>query len=636
MDGSLSTALYARVSSQRQADELTIRSQVSAIKQRIKEDEVTVEEELCFLDEGYSGSTLERPALERLRDVAYCGGIDRLYVHSPDRLARKYVYQVLLLEEFKKHGVDVVFLNLDPQNHSPEGDLLLQVQGMIAEYERAKILERTRRGRRFAARQGKVSAIGHAPYGYRYVRKQEGDGEARFDIVLDEARVVREIFTWVAVEGLSLGEVARRLSEQEVPTATSKARWDRATIRGILMNPAYTGTARYPKTRLFPRIPGRRPKRGDPRVPRQEKVSRAVSPEEQEPIRVPAIINREMFDAAAERLQENRRRHREQKQGAEHLLSGLLVCHCCGSAYCGQRLRRKASGPYVYYHCLGTDKYRHGGRAICENPSLPGSSLEESVWSDVCALLKDPGRLKRELERRLEKAPTNMLDTTQLQKSIAQLKQRIGRLIDGYENGWLDKSDFERRIQRAKERLAREEEILDHHQRESLDDEELRLVASRFETFAAQIADGLEHADFATRRRLLRLLVDRIEVDRDEVRIVYKVQPRPFAPSPASRGILQDCLKCHTTLSGLEPGVRTETQGGTPRLRRCVYPGLQAVTLSASNWRNVATQPPLIAATASSWSRPRISEPSPPFTPVRWIRRITKRSCCGSTQPCVP
>src|SRR5438132_12747301 len=245
MDQTLSIALYARVSSQRQADELTICSQVAALRQRIEQDGLMLQEELCFLDEGYSGNTLLRPALERFRDLTHCGAVDQVYVHSPDRLARKYVYQMLLLEEFVREGVQVIFLNHNPQDRSAEGDLLLQMQGMIAEYERAKILERTRRGRRFAARQGKVSVLAHAPRGYRYVTKHAGDGVARFDVVLAEARVVREIFTWVGVEGLSLGEVVQRLSEQGIETPSGKPRWDRATIRRILVNPAYTGTARH-------------------------------------------------------------------------------------------------------------------------------------------------------------------------------------------------------------------------------------------------------------------------------------------------------------------------------------------------------------------------------------------------------
>ena len=127
---------YARVSSEQQAKENTIASQLEALKQRMRQDGTTLEEELCFIDEGYSGSTLLRPSLERLRDVAAAGGLDRLYVHSPDRLARKYAYQVLLIDELRRCGVEAILLNRTIGT-APEDDLLLQVQGMVAEYERA-------------------------------------------------------------------------------------------------------------------------------------------------------------------------------------------------------------------------------------------------------------------------------------------------------------------------------------------------------------------------------------------------------------------------------------------------------------------------------------------------------------------
>jgi site-specific DNA recombinase len=546
MEDKLSIAIYARVSSQRQAEDLTIQSQLAAIKKRIQDDGLHHNEELCFLDEGYSGATLVRPALEQLRDASWAGSVDRLYVHSPDRLARKYAYQVVLLEEFQKHDVEIVFLNHDPQEHpSAEGNLLLQMQGMISEYERAKILERTRRGRRFAARQGKVSAIAHAPYGYRYVSKYEGDGEARWDIVLEQAGLAKEMFAWVGLEGFSLGDVVRRLAERGIQTSTGKARWDRATVRGILRNPAYMGTARYGKTRLFPRKSSNRTNRGAPEVPRREKVAKPTSIEEQEPITVPALVSCELFDAVADQLEENRRRYRQQKKGSEFLLGGLLICHRCGSAYCGRRLPRKSSDTrYVYYRCIGTDKYRYGGEAICNNKSVNGERLESSVWSDVCALLQNPERLHQEFERRLEGPTTESLDTSHLKESITRLKRRIARLIDAYENGWLDKSDFEPRIRRAKERLLHEEETLVEHHRDITSEHELRLLVGQFETFARQITDGLDDADFQTKRKLLRLLIKRIEVDEDEVRIVYKVQPPPFVSSPDKRGgFLQDCLK---------------------------------------------------------------------------------------------
>src|SRR5713226_1851527 len=206
-------ALYARVSSERQAEANTIASQVAELRQRIAQDGCTIQEEDCFVDDGVSGSILVRPALERLRDQVAHGAVDRLYVLAPDRLARKAAYQAVLVDELTKAGVEMVFLN-HALGKSPEDDLLLQVQGVIAEYERAKIMERARRGKLHAARQGSVNVLGGAPFGYRYITLQEGGGQARYQVVLEEARVIQQIFTWVGAEHVSLSEVCRRLEKQ--------------------------------------------------------------------------------------------------------------------------------------------------------------------------------------------------------------------------------------------------------------------------------------------------------------------------------------------------------------------------------------------------------------------------------------
>jgi site-specific DNA recombinase len=245
----LRVAFYARVSSDHQAEEGTIASQVADLQQRIAADGGRTEPDLEFLDDGYSGATLLRPALERLRDQAAQGMIDRLYVLSPDRLARKYAYQFLVLDELRHAGVEVVFLN-HALGQSPEDDLLLQVQGVIAEYERAKISERSRRGKLHAARTGQVSVLGGAPYGYRYVSKQAGGGQARYEIVIAEARVVQQIFAWVARERLSLRAVCRRLSEQGTPSPSGRPRWPSASVARLLSNPAYKGSAGFGKSRL--------------------------------------------------------------------------------------------------------------------------------------------------------------------------------------------------------------------------------------------------------------------------------------------------------------------------------------------------------------------------------------------------
>ena len=345
---------------------------------------------------------------------------------------------------------------------------------------------------------------------------------------------------------------------------TGNTRWDRATIRGILTQPAYTGTAKYGKTRLCPRENPRRPKRGDPPVPRQEKVAKATAPSEQEDIAVPALISAELFTEAAAKLQENRQRYREHKKGTEYLLGGLLVCQRCGSAYCGRR-HRLPGREYRYYRCLGTDRYRHGGearvptracRAGSRRPCGRISALVEGSRTSPARVRSAAGHAG-EPERRWRGA---------LRKSIGRLKLRVGRLIDAYENGWVDKAEFQPRIQRTKEQLAREQAALAQYEREAAGNEELRLVFGDFTAFAQQMSKGLEKADFATRRKLLRLLVNRIQVDQDEVRIVYKVQPRPFALGPGSGAFLQDCLNslCSSQGSGLTVPAPASCRAGGP------------------------------------------------------------------------
>ena len=317
-------ALYARVSSDQQSEAKTIESQVADLRTRIAATGATLSAELEFIDNGYSGATLIRPALERLRDVAAAAGIDQLYVHCPDRLARNYAHQVLLLEEFLRAGVEVIFLNREV-GQTPEDQLLLQVQGMIAEYERAKILERSRRGKRHGAQVGKVSVLGGAPYGYRYVSKQEGAGEARFEIVWEEARVVRQIFEWVGRDRCSIGEVRRRLEAAKEQTRTGKTVWDRATIGGMLHNPAYKGEAAFGKTVIEPLRPRLRAQRGRPLQPKHAYSHQDVPPDQWMSIPVPALVDAALFDAVQEQLQENRQRARVPQRGAKYLLQGLIV-----------------------------------------------------------------------------------------------------------------------------------------------------------------------------------------------------------------------------------------------------------------------------------------------------------------------
>ena len=327
-----SVALYARVSSEQQAQVQTIQSQLAALRERIKQEGGGLSVEHEYIDAGYSGSTLLRPALERLRDAVAAGEIERLYVLCPDRLARRYAYQVMLIDEFEQAGVELVFLN-HGFGSSPEDELLVQVQGMIAEYERAKMLERSRRGKRHKAQQGCVNVLSGAPYGYRYIALAEGGGQARYEIVEEPAQVVAQIFQWVGGERLSIGEVRRRLSAAGIPTPRGKQGWDRATIWGILKNPAYKGQAAFGKTRAGELRARLRAQRGRSLQPRRARSSYDVPAEQWFSIPVPTLVNEALFETVQAQLEENRRRARSGQRGAKYLLQGLVVCACCGYAY---------------------------------------------------------------------------------------------------------------------------------------------------------------------------------------------------------------------------------------------------------------------------------------------------------------
>ena len=390
----LRVAIYARVSGEQQAKDDTIASQLEAVTQRIASDALECEPELCFLDDGYSGDILARPGLERLRDQAAAGVIDRLYVLDPDRFSRKYAYQVLILEELTRFGVEVVFLH-NPPGRGPEENLLLQVQGMIAEYEGAKIMERRRRGKQYAARHGSVNVLSGAPYGYRYVSKHEGGGAARYQVVADEAWVVRQIFEWVGQERCSIGEVCRRLRRDGVPTRTGKSAWDRSVIWSHLKNPAYKGTAAFGKTRSAQSSRSASAPRRPPEQP-SGPISRIdTSSEDQTLIAVPGLVSEELFGAVQAQLEENRQRRRDRPRGGRYLLQGLVVCKRCGYGCYGKpvsRVSAKGKVPYAYYRCTGSDAYRFGGHARCWNKPLRTDVLDAAIWEDVRHLLSEPER----------------------------------------------------------------------------------------------------------------------------------------------------------------------------------------------------------------------------------------------------
>ena len=523
-------AFYARVSTESQTRDNSIASQIAALQERIAADGFQFEPDHAYVDDGHSGASLLRPALERLRDAAAAGTVERIYVLAPDRLARRYAHQVLLIEEFRRCGAEVVFLNR-PIGGTPEDDLLLQVQGVIAEYERARILERSRRGRRHAARSGLVSAFTGAPFGYRYVPRDHGGGTARFEVIEDEARVVRLIFAWVGCERLSLREVCRRLDQAGCPRRNGAARWYASTIHGMLENPAYIGRAMYGRTHYLPPRPRLRPLRGHPQ-PSAHATTRVAAPcEEWIAVPVPALVDEAVFEAAQAQLAENRKRKRDRQLGLRWLLQGLTVCRRCGYAYYGKTAPRsrhdRAQGELRYYRCIGADGCRFGGTAVCDNHQVRADRLEAAVWEQVRGLLSEPARVATEYRRRLGQARAGRVpdDLVRLDHQIAGLQRGIGRLIDSYAEGVIDKPEFEPRISGLKARLGRLQAQRQAAAAAAQAERDLSLVIGRLEDFAARVGDGLDRLDWLGRREIIRTLVRRVEVDYDSTEVIFRVPP---------------------------------------------------------------------------------------------------------------
>ncbi len=416
---------------------------------------------------------------------------------------------------------------------SPEEDLLLQMQGMIAEYERAKIMERSRRGKRHAARRGSVSVLCGAPFGYRYISKHLGGGQAQYQVVLEEARVVRQLFEWVGRDRLSLREVGRRLRKQGVPSAKEKT-WHVFTIRKLLTNPAYKGEAVFGKTRVGERRPRLRPARGQPEQPRSHTSRYPGVVADQITIAVPALVSPELFGVVAEQLAENRRRYRQQAQSPGYLLQGLLVCGGCYGWY-GKgipRFTKNDQAPYPYYRCIGMDAFRCGGTKVCPHRPIRLDRLDAAVWADVGQLLQNPKALREEFARRLSGDEEPDVDLGQFHKQIKSVQRGISRLIDAYEDGLLEKGEFEPRAARARERLTRLQHEAATAQDRAAQRQELRQVLGQLEDFAKQVRRGLDRADFTKRREIIRCLVKAIKIEDQLVRITYRVSPRPFAEAP--------------------------------------------------------------------------------------------------------
>jgi site-specific DNA recombinase len=527
-------AIYARVSSEKQKDENTIASQTAALVEFAANNDFSVSVDRIIEDAGFSGATLVRPGLEKLRDLAAEGQIQAVLIHSPDRLSRKYAYQVLLTEELARHGVETVFLKA-PHTATPEDHLMVQFQGMIAEYERAQILERSRRGKRHRAQQGEVSVLSGAPYGYRYVRKTD-ESAAYYEVIEAEAAIVRKVYERYTLGGMSIGAITRLLNDSGVATRKKTTRWERSTTWAMLRNPAYKGTAYFGKTKIAQRQRITRPLRLRGGIAQRNSANHERPQSEWIEIAVPAIVSEETFALAQELLQTNKDRS-PRRTIAPSIVQGLVSCKKCG--YALSRTSTRSSARMIhYYRCIGSDAYRHLGGSLCDNRPVRQDVLDEVVWREVIRLLEDPTLIKEELERRLaaakDAAPSKRREDT-LNRELVRVQKSIERLTTAYQEDLLSLDELRQRLPALRQR-----EGANRAELQSITDQiatraaYLRL-AQTLTAFLDRLRESADTLDVAERQRIVRLVVKEVLVVDDTIVIRHSIPVPGGAPDGAER-----------------------------------------------------------------------------------------------------
>jgi site-specific DNA recombinase len=528
-----SAAIYARVASARQKKDETIASQTAALREHAERCGLEIPDEWVFEDEGHSGATLVRPALERLRDLVAWVGIDVVLCYSPDRLARKFAYQALLIEEFTRAGTRVEFVK-GPRGDSAEDQLLVQFQGMFAEYEKAQIMERYRRGKAHRAKTGSINVLGGAPFGYRYRRKTDALGAA-YEIVEHEAALVAELFRRYADDGASIAELTGWLTDQQVPTRTGKHRWDRSVIWGMLRNPAYAGRAVFGKTMVVHESPAlnRIARLQGRSIPRAHKTVDRPR-EEWTEIPVPAIVDEDTFDRVAQRLADNKR-FASRNAKVPSLLQGLAACASCGYGYY-RTCTRTTNKKIYYYRCLGSDDYRHQGGRVCGNKPVRADHLDTVVWDHITGLLADPQLIQTEIDRRLDSACTANPVAQQrkrLDTALAKTSNAIAGMIEAFGEQLITIDELRARMPDLRTREANLRNQIEALDNQLVDRAAYLKLASHLEGFLTQLNTKAELSTVDERQRVLRLLVKDVLVGPDKITIRHRIPIRERATDNA-------------------------------------------------------------------------------------------------------
>jgi len=520
-------AIYARVSTESQEARGTIGSQLEVLRKRVAAEghELVAE----YRDDGCSGARLDRPGLDALRDTAEAGRLDAVWCLSPDRLARMYAYQVIVLDELARHGVAVLFHDTPPLADDPQAQLLTQVQGVIAEYERAKIAERYRRGKLWRARAGEVIAW-KCSYGYRRIARC-AERAAHLEVHEPEAAIVRRIFRDYVENNLSMRQISWQLNQDLVPSPSGKAVWGVSVIGRLIRNEAYVGRAYYNRTAsILDRHPAKAKRQI--RRPRDQWI----------PIAVPAILGEELFEAAQRVSYDNSKWSPRRTEPNHWLLRGLVKCGRCSVSVSCHKMRGRNGVFNHYYYCRNHDPLRAGGEhRRCPERNVRADELDAFVFDQVRATMLRPDVLltgEVAVSTPREAGSDELLATqlARLDRKIDSVGAERRRLADLYQASFIEREEL---LRRGKELELRRSAL--NAQRQALIDQREELAQQNrlrdcVEGFAHRVRATIDRLDFTQRQNLLRLVVDEVRVTGWQVEIRFRI-PLDSPPEPPTTGV---------------------------------------------------------------------------------------------------
>lgn len=505
-------ALYARVSTTQQEKEATIESQIAALQEYATQQGYEIAPEHQFIDQAVSGARLDRPALDRLRDLAGEQFFKVVLCLSPDRLARQYVYQRVVLDELATSGVEMVFLSQPEGADTPQAALMLGMQGLFAEYERAVIGERMRRGRLHRFKTGQLMP-NNPPYGYRYLPIGEPGG-GKWHIFPPQAAIMRDIFSWYH-SGQRVVDIVHSLNQATIPSPKGK-RWGASTIRHILRDSSYRGQAYYGRKQTVYQAIGQPRKfgRGQLKEPRYK-----LRPSEDWlTITVPTIISEQLWLDVQEMLDQNQRFSPRNNHKHSYLLRGLLTCGICGYTLAGRTARARQT----YYCRYGGGQHRPPDVPV-HRCSIAADEIEPLIWKALSELLQQPDRLTAAWRNLIQADEPDTANLNSLQHRLKELDKQWLRLLDLYQDGLIEKQELSHRkstLEAEKEQISQRLRHLNQQQQHQQYETDLVLTC---QDFAKRVEAALASPSFELKQDVIRLLIEQIIIHDDAIVIKHIV-----------------------------------------------------------------------------------------------------------------